>query len=540
MHPARQHASLTLIVTVLFASALPRTAPGSALPDASCELKDIISQDVEHFSRLLGSPMSERRVEGIQGLSYLKYWPAEEALIRLLDDSSDPVRREAVLALCRLGTIKSVPRLIALLDNASWEVQQNAWHGLRQITAQKFPAKKSPWEQWWRSSSVVEKQNALLATLKPMTNAIGSSRHDALRALLHHAPTSAEETFIDWLRASRTPPLDADERSFVAETLERIGTAKAVSVLAAERSDAAAWALGRIGGTEAEQALLDFPKTLATLLALDRVHSTNCLFIPYLVNCFGLVTYRGQPDDLMNEDAQPIQRVAANLILRSGQAPLLMELVLQELEDSMNPPLAHGPCPQAPARWTKMLTAMRGELKPGFVRGDGLTTSQPLTAFYQIANDPALAPRLLSLLRHPAFVPRIYVAMTLGKLHAQEAVPAIVDIIREGYSFSDSTALASGKHFDQSQVVRWRGFLCMALGRLGGSSARQALEQLATDAKQPRDVRYSSVVGLRFIGSSKSLPALERAANDDIVWMVRDEARRTANSIQIVQQEARR
>ena len=135
------------------------------------------------------------------------------------------------------------------------------------------------------------------------------------------------------------------------------------------------------------------------------------------------------------------------------------------------------------------------------MRGDGVTTSQPLTALYHVRTDRALAARLIPLLRHPAFVPRVYVAMTLGKLHATEALPEMLAIVREGYAFSDAVALASGKHFDQSQTVRWRGFLCMALGRMGGDDARLALEQFATDAQQPRDIRYSSVVGLGFIAS---------------------------------------
>jgi HEAT repeat protein len=148
--------------------------------------------------------------------------------------------------------------------------------------------------------------------------------------------------------------------------------------------------------------------------------------------------------------------------------------------------------------------------------------------------------RLIPLLRHPAFVPRVYVALTLGRLHSKEALPAIVEIIREGYAFSDSTALASGKHFDQSQTVRWRGFLCLALGRLGSDEARVALESLVAEAKQPRDIRYCSAVGLGFIGSAKSLPILGRVAAADAIWMVRDAAQWTAESIQTMQMEARK
>ena len=250
------------------------------------------------------------------------------------------------------------------------------------------------------------------------------------------------------------------------------------------------------------------------------------------------ITYRSHPDDVMNDDLQPIQRVGVNLIRRSGLAPALIECALQELEDTMKPAIAHGARPTVPAEWNEMFKRMRSELKPGFVREDGVTTSQPIVTMCYLADDPKLASRMIPLLHHPAIVPRVYVALALGRLHAKEALPALTKIIEEGYAFSDSTTLASGKHFDQSQTVRWRGFLCMALGRMGGDEARLALERFAADAKQPRDIRYSSVVGMRFVGSPKSLPILARVAQEDLIWMVRNEARLTGEQIQILSAES--
>lgn len=501
---------------------------------AAADPVDVVTQDVTRFTRLLESPLPERRVEGIQGLSNLKHWPAETTLLKLLADPALPVRREAVQALGRLGSASSVPRLVDLLSDSSWELRQNAWLNLGRLTAQDFPIDQPQrWRQWWTTGAATNHAATLLARL---TNAAPSpARQQAWRAFRHFA-TPANEEFL--IASLHKPDLTSDERLCVAAALERVGSAKAIPALAGFHADAAAWALGRIGGTEAEQALLKFPKTLGVLLNLDRLHSTNCgWLVPHLVSQMGLVTYRGQPDDLMNADAQPIQRVGANLILRSGRAPELIHQVLLELEYTMKPPPA-SPRPATPQEWKPMLEAMRSELKPGFVREDGTTTSQPLAALYHLAADLALVPRLRPLLRHPAFVPRIYVAMTLGKLQAAETLPELLAIIREGYAFSDSVALASGKHFDQSQTVRWRGFLCLALGRMGGDAARRALEELAADARQPRDIRYSSVVGLGFIGSAQSLPVLRSVATNDIIWMVRDEARRTANDIATLQREA--
>jgi len=545
---------------------------------------DIITGDAARFTGLLASPVPERRIEGLQGLSDLKHWPAEDAALPLLDDHAQEVRRAAVLALGRIGGARTIPRFIALLDDPSWELRQHAWLNLRTMTTQEFPREdRAAWQRWWQKTNSAGHVKDLLAaaqrspevTVGRGTNAEASAafvstasgrpakkrrsapaspvhpeRREALRALARLASPEFEPHFISLLRDAQTPPLDAEEHEFLCAALERAGSARAVPVLAAQRTEAAAWALGHLGGHNAERALLNFPPSLAMLLALDRLRSTNAgPLLPQLVAHMGQITYRGQPDDVMNEDLQPVQRVGANLILRSGLAPAFIERAVQELEDTMKPAVAHGPRPDCPPQWERMFTAMRSELKPGFVREDGTTTTQPVVAMcYLLGNasedsrspEAALIPRLIRLLRHPAVVPRVYVALALGRMQAREAAPELVALVREGYAFSDSTALASGKHFDQSQNVRWRGFLCLALGRMGDDEARMALEQFATDAKQPRDIRYSAMVGLGFIGSTNSSAALTRVATDDIVWLVRDEARQAAERIQLMQSETTR
>ena len=545
---------------------------------------DIITGDAARFTGLLASPVPERRIEGLQGLSDLKHWPAEDAALPLLDDHAQEVRRAAVLALGRIGGARTIPRFIALLDDPSWELRQHAWLNLRTMTTQEFPREdRAAWQRWWQKTNSAGHVKDLLAaaqrspevTVGRGTNAEASAafvstasgrpakkrrsapaspvhpeRREALRALARLASPEFEPHFISLLRDAQTPPLDAEEHEFLCAALERAGSARAVPVLVAQRTEAAAWALGHLGGHNAERALLNFPPSLAMLLALDRLRSTNAgPLLPQLVAHMGQITYRGQPDDVMNEDLQPVQRVGANLILRSGLAPAFIERAVQELEDTMKPAVAHGPRPDCPPQWERMFTAMRSELKPGFVREDGTTTTQPVVAMcYLLGNasedsrspEAALIPRLIRLLRHPAVVPRVYVALALGRMQAREAAPELVSLVREGYAFSDSAALASGKHFDQSQNVRWRGFVCLALGRMGGDEARTALEQFASDTKQPRDIRYSAVVGLGFIGSTNSSAALTRVATDDIVWLVRDEARQAAERIQLMQSETTR
>jgi HEAT repeat protein len=275
------HWSLLLghsVLLVALDGAVQRQSYASAPASAVSELDDILTQDIIHFRKLLGSPVPERRIEGVQGLSQLKDWQAEPELVRLLEEPSPPVRREAVLALGRVGTASSVPHLITLLDNPSWELRQNVWPGLCRITAQHFPAnQKDSWTQWWQSNSTAGIERTLLATLNESVAAmpVGLSRRDALRALPHLATPSAEDTLLGCLRTAQLPPLDAGERALLVETLERIGTAKSVPVLARQRSDPAAWALERIGGPEAEKALLDARSAAGVdpeLHLSDRVH----------------------------------------------------------------------------------------------------------------------------------------------------------------------------------------------------------------------------------------------------------------------------
>lgn len=500
----------------------------------SAQIESFHHQEVRRLTALLQSPVAAIRVEGVQGLAGMKHGPSEEKLLPLLSDPNEQVRKETTLALGRLGSALSFEPLVNKLEDTSWEQRKLASLALEEFNPGSTASwGRGQWLDWAKSSSRREKVAQLLAQAQQP----GPSRERVLRALRRWVETSDEEAVLKLLEPASN--LSITERTLLCEALERIGSSKSIPTLARQHVEAAAWALGTLGGTEAEAALLAARKTPAVMINLDRLASTNCgSFLPHLVYSFGLITYRSHPEDLHFGVAQPVQRAAANLILRSGQAPTLIEGIIRELEQTMQPSVVSNTPLTLPPDVTAMLAQMREELKPGFVRGDGLTTSQPLSALHFIVEDPSIAPRLRPLLKHPAFLPRIYIALTLCKLQDVAGGEEILSLIKEGYKFSDATALASGKHFDQSQTVRWKGFLCMALGKLRTDAARTALEQLASDQDQPRDVRYGAVVGLGFLLHPQSRPLLERVAQTDPIWMVRDEARQIMARLDLTGQRA--
>ncbi len=494
-------------------------------------LPSFFMTEVARLTRLAQSPAVELRIEAARGFHLLQHASGEALLLPLATDAEPSARVAAVQALGVCGGRAAVAALIERLRDADWEVRVNAHDALLRMTAQDIPATMHhEWRAWLDGSTWEAKEDQLLAGTR---HARGDERQRALKALRHLGSPRCEAPLL--ARFNQVPRLTGHEQMLAIRALERFGSAASLPVMAmhARRFVDVAWALGEIGGPDAEKLLHQAFARFGTsrvdaMVNLDRLKSRRCEpHLPALLQAFGLVIYRSQTDDLhLPPNAR--QRVAANLILRTGKAQQVVHLILAECEgrrrDAETPPALR-----------KLLGGMRHELKPGFVRSDGRTVAQPLAALPHITRDRSFVPRLVKLLRHPAYIVRIYAAETLAALQAREAAPAILAVVREPYRFCDATALVSGKHFSKSWTVRWRGFLCIALGRLGGETARLALEGMATDAKAFRDIRYGSIAGLRYMGSAKSLPALRRVAAEDIIWTHRDEARSAIHEIELQQ-----
>jgi len=507
------------------------------------QISDVLGQDIARFKELMSSSVAELRVEGVQGARHLRLATFEPQLIGLLKDHDSVVRQEAVMALSQCGTSESVGHLIALLSDRHWQVREHVRMALCRMTGQSFSAaEKAQWEHWWNSTSIEQKQERLFTDLESDDLAV---RHAAGRALRCLATPACEDRILAVLQQGKA----GGEHAVLMEALDRIGTAKSEPYLLQRASigdRTAAWALGRRGGAKAEEALLKGlvrSWNLDFLLNLDRVKSTKCgPLLARLCRNFASVIRAGRGEDLRYPPS-PLRRVSANLIRRSGEGPMLVDLILAEMEGT---PKEDG----IPGDLKPLFQDLRQILTPEFVR-EGFSDCDPLLGvLYDVADDPALAARLIPLLRSECLLVRIYAGLTLGKLRAAGAVGPLLEVIREGYAFSDSTAPASAKHTvnvldvdgrpqRQSQTVRWLGYLCSALGHIGTDDARVALESLATDPDAPRDVRYGSVIGLGHIGSVESLPALRKAAEQDIIWMIRDVASQTIHEIEIAKRAQR-
>ncbi len=499
-------------------------------PNAN-DLPSFFEQELSRFRALAGNPLPELRIEAAQGLAALKHHAGEAILLPLVRATEPLVRVTATQALGVCGRRRSIPVLIGLLGDADWEVRANARAALVHMTGQPPPAAGlDRWRAWLRESDWNATEDRLVAMLTAPDAAV---RERALRAMRAIGSERCEGPLL--ARVVAKPRLTSNENRLAILALERVGSARSIPLLAraANYYPEACWALGEIGGPDAEAALLKVtPRSrgrLDPLVNLDRLQSTKCgPLLPVLLRAFGLVIYRSKTDEL-HLPPHALQRVAANLILRTGQAPKVVDLILAEAEGTRKDA-------DTPAHLRDPLAGMRKELGAGFVREDGLTVAQPLAALPHITRDKKFIPRLIALLKHRAFIVRIYAAMTLASLRAEPAVPAILQAIRTPYGFVDATTITSGKHFKQSQIVRWRGYLCMALGRLGGEQARVALEKIALDPTSFRDLRYGSTVGLQFLASPKSLPALRRIAKEDIIWAIRQTASEAVTDIELAQQ----
>ncbi len=79
------------------------------------------------------------RSRAAEALGYMRYYPAEAALIDALGDGDADVRRNAALSLGWCGGRPSLIPLVERLDDTDWNVRQSAWVALTNVTGMEHP-----------------------------------------------------------------------------------------------------------------------------------------------------------------------------------------------------------------------------------------------------------------------------------------------------------------------------------------------------------------------------------------------------------------
>ena len=146
---------LSVVMVLLFAqNAMPAEA---ATRNFEANPYDI---QVAEKANELASPSEEVRASAAEAIGFLRAYSAADELVRILDDYSSIVRREAVMSLGWCGGREHVAPLLERLEDDDWVVRQAACVALTNITSMEFEfdalaerhvqkEQVDRWRKWW-------------------------------------------------------------------------------------------------------------------------------------------------------------------------------------------------------------------------------------------------------------------------------------------------------------------------------------------------------------------------------------------------------
>ncbi|TVS11379.1 MAG: hypothetical protein EA424_23925 [Planctomycetaceae bacterium] len=340
---------------------------------------------------LLDADEAQARARAAQALGYMRYYPAESALIAALtrDDSAE-VRRDAALSLGWCGGRRSLMPLVERLADDDWNVRQSAWVALTNITGMEYPfdalADRSVrnqtarvWRQWCSSIPEFGLPDEVLELLDAdchrqvqrglrAAGALGDD--DRLVALIQRA-------IGPWVEIEDEEDAEAKWRVQTGiRALGRSGSAQALPVLVSFLNNTqwaryAADSLGDLGGEQAAAALLAalprYGRPLDSDISRDRTHRApgthpsdiphadsrdRILVVPYAI-CQSLSRIAFEDpstleqlrehapliaaqipldiDGLLVYDEEPFQLVFRHLLDRAGASPSLLDTAFATL-----------------------------------------------------------------------------------------------------------------------------------------------------------------------------------------------------------------
>ena len=269
----------TFAACMTFATLL--CVPGAWTARAAAPLRetDPYSLEAGRMVDLLQSGQGAHRARAAEALGYMRYYPAEAALIAALNDDRADVRRNAALSLGWCGGRESLLPLAQRLEDDDWNVRQSAWVALNSLSGMQFPfdalaepgfrtSQADTWRAWLAAlpeNGLPPEVLALLASEDHYEAERGARAAGVLGG--REAVERIIESVERWTEIEDEEDAEAKWRVQGAlRALGRSGRPEALPVLV-QFLDNQQWAryaadgLGDFGGEEAAAALLDaFPQ----------------------------------------------------------------------------------------------------------------------------------------------------------------------------------------------------------------------------------------------------------------------------------------
>ena len=331
----------------------------------------------------LGSEDAGVRARAAEALGYLRYYPAESALLSRLGDADAAVRRNAVLSLGWCGGRDSLLPLTGRLQDSDWTVRQAAWVSLTNLTGMEFPydalaerAVRNDQARRWRQWCQELPEAGLPVEVRELLSS--ESHYEVERGLRAAGFLGGEEAVPPMVAAIEAWTSIANEgdqaaRRRVQAGIRALGRSRQPSALPAlveflnhrQWSRYAADALGDLGGEAAAAPLLDaFPRYAQGFERPgqapethpdDRPHldpSDRVLATPYAMalslsrigirDADNLSHLRRQAlllaaqipldiDGLMTYDEEPFQKLVRHLLDQAGLRQVILDATFERL-----------------------------------------------------------------------------------------------------------------------------------------------------------------------------------------------------------------